>query len=76
MALDPDDLGDAKSREDNRNYREAFGRKNSDAGVSAYLHRWVPTGNRQGSLGDLIVIVAGLAILLGVVGMRLFGVIH
>jgi hypothetical protein len=76
MALDPDDLGDAKSRDENRNYREAFGRKGSDNAVSAYLHRWVPTGNRQMSLGDLILIMVGLAIILAVVGMRLFGVIH
>ena len=75
MTLDPDDLGDAKSREENRNYREMFERRNSDNPVSAYLHRWIPTGNRRMSLGDLIVTIVGVAILLMVLGMRLFGFI-
>ena len=75
MAFDPDELGDAKSREENRNYREISERTKSHSPVTAYFHRWVPTGNRQMSLGDLIVIIVGVAILLMVLGMHLFGFI-
>ena len=72
---DPDDLGDAKSRAETRDYGERFERRKSDNPDIAYLRRWVPTGNRRMSLGDLIVMIVGVAILLIVLGMHLFGFI-
>jgi hypothetical protein len=76
MAVDPNDLGDAKSREEARNYGETFERKKSDHPEIAYLPRWVPTGNRRMSLGDLIAITLGILFLLTIWGMHLFGVIR
>ena len=76
MTLDPDDLGDAKSRAETRNHRAIFERKKSDNPEMAFLPRWVPTGNWRMSLGDLVLALVGVAILLMVLGMRLFGVIH
>jgi hypothetical protein len=78
MTRDPDDdLGDAKSREEGRDARAVFERRR--AGLAspevAYSHRWIPLGNRRMSLGDPILVMVGIAILLIVVGMRLFGVI-
>jgi hypothetical protein len=76
MTLDPDDFGDAKSREEDRRYREMSDRAKSDSSVAAYFHKWIPTGNRRMSVGDLIVIIVGAAILLTPVCMHLFGFIH
>jgi hypothetical protein len=74
MTLDSDDLGDAKSREEARNYRETFERKKSDHPEIAYLRRWIPTGSRRISLGELIATTLGILFLLTIWGMHLFGV--
>jgi len=75
MALDPDDLGDANSRAESRNFRDLSERRKSDHPEMAYLPRWIPTGNWRMSLGDLIVAIIGIGILLIVTVMHLFGVI-
>ena len=45
MPVDPDDLGDAASREETRNCRALSERRKSDHPEVAYLPRWIPTGN-------------------------------
>jgi hypothetical protein len=75
MAREPDDLGDARSRDDNRKVRAVGERTKAENPEYAYLPRWVPTGNWRMSWFDLIVIICGVAILLMVLGMRLFGII-
>ncbi|SHK31795.1 hypothetical protein SAMN02745194_04684 [Roseomonas rosea] len=75
MASDPDDLGDARSREENRKYRGMAERTKSAHPLYAYAPRWVPTGNWRMTGFDLLVVVCGIALILMVLGMRLFGVI-
>jgi hypothetical protein len=75
MLLDPEDLGDARSREANRGFRELAERRKSSDPAYAYAPRWVPTGNWHMSLLDLLVVAAGIAIIAMVVGMRLLGMI-
>jgi hypothetical protein len=74
MTLDADDLGDAKSRAEARNYGQTFERKKSDHPEIAYLRRWVPTGSRRMSLGDLIAVTLGILFLVTICGMHFFGV--
>jgi hypothetical protein len=79
MTHDPDDdLGDARSRQESRDARTMFERKRVGLASPeiAYLHRWIPIGNRQMSVGDLILVIVGSAMLLAVVGIKLFGVIR
>jgi len=79
MTHDPDDdLGDAKSREENRNARAMFERRISGSASRevAYFHRWIPSGRREMTFGDLILFIAGIAILLAVAGIKLFAVIR
>lgn len=75
MASDPDDLGDARSREENRRYRGKAERLKSADPLYAYAPRWIPTGNWRLSGFDLLVIVVGAALILMILGMRLFGII-
>ena len=71
MALDPDDVGDAQSRADARNYPETFERSNLGTGRPA--PRRIPTGSRRMSLGDFIAIMLGIAFLLVVWSAHLLG---
>lgn len=74
MAFDPDDIGDAKSREEARNYAEKFERKKSDDPVMmAFTQRWVPSGSRHMDLGDLISIILGIVFMLAAWGGHIFG---
>ncbi len=75
MAHDPDALSDARSREENRRHRDLAERGQSGDPAFAYAPRWVPMPRWRLSGFDLVVIVAGLGIILMVLGMRLFGVI-
>ncbi len=75
MVSDPNDFEDARSREENRKFRDMAERTKSGNPVYAYAPRWVPTGNWRMSRFDLLIIIIGIALLLMVVGMRLFGVI-
>ena len=75
MASGPDDLGDARSREENRAFREMAGRTKSSDPVFAYAPRWVPTGHWRMSGFDIVIVVFGIALILMVLGMRLFGII-
>ncbi|MFC0384404.1 hypothetical protein [Muricoccus vinaceus] len=43
--------------------------------VFAYAPRWVPTGDWRMSGFDVLTIVFGVALILMILGMRLFGVI-
>ena len=76
MASDPDDLGDARSREENRSYRAVAERLKSADPLYAYVPRWIPTGNWRMNGLDLLVVACGAAIILMVLGMRLFGIIR
>ena len=75
MNNDPDDLGDAKSREEDRTSRATFERKRTGLASPeiVFSHRWVPLGNRRISMGDLILMLVGAAILLAVLGMHILG---
>ncbi|MBR0655027.1 hypothetical protein [Plastoroseomonas arctica] len=70
-----DDLGDARSRDENRRFRDMAERTKSENPVYAYAPRWVPTGNWRMSVFDLIVYTLGIGVILMVLGMRLFGYI-
>jgi hypothetical protein len=72
VAQDDDELGDAASREAVRRHQAAFDRNRSQNGEYAYAPRWVPHGNWRMSLGDVLVVAFGSAILLLILGMRLF----
>ncbi len=71
MTRDSDDLGDAKSREEARNYPETF--EESNLGMGRPAPRRIPTGSRRMSLGDLIAIMLGIAFLLVIWGAHLLG---
>ena len=75
MTNGPDDLEDARSRAENAQFREKAERQKSANPEYAYAPRWVPTGNWCLSGFDLLVILLGVALILMVLGMRLFGVI-
>lgn len=76
MASDPEDLGDARSREENRNARGMFDRGKADNPlIGAYMPRWVPTPNWRMSIFDLILYAFGIGIVLIVLGMWLLGFI-
>ena len=75
MVSDPNDLNDARSREENRKFRDMAERTKSGNPVYAYAPRWVPTGNWRMSIFDLIILVFGIALVLMILGMRLFGLI-
>jgi hypothetical protein len=68
-----DDLGDAGSRMANQRFRDQVEREKSSDPAYAYAPRWVPSGNWQVSLGDVIVAVIGIGILLMACGMKLLG---
>lgn len=75
MARESDDLGDARSRDENRNFRGMSERTKSSDPAFAYAPRWVPTGNWRMSGFDVLIIALGVALILMVLGMRLLGVI-
>lgn len=75
MGQDPEDLGDARSRDANRRFRGLAERGKSANPDFAYMPRWVPTGNWRMSGFDLVIVIFGVAIILMVVGMKVFGVI-
>ena len=75
MAYEPDDLGDARSRDENRQFRGMAGRAKSGEAGFTYLARWVPMGNWRLTGFDIVIMVFGVALILMVLGMRLFGVI-
>ncbi len=68
-----DDLGDARSRAENGRFREVAERQKGSNPEYAYAPRWVPTGNWRVSGFDLLVMVCGAAIIVGVVAMGLSG---
>ena len=70
-----EDLGDARSREENRRFRAMAERTRSGEPVYAYAPRWVPQGNWRMSLLDVLVLAFGVGLILMVLGMRLLGVI-
>ena len=67
MQTGPDDLGDANSREDARNYRETFTRQ-SASGIGFYIERWIPSPSRSGDFWDLFMTWLGAVILIGCLG--------
>jgi hypothetical protein len=74
MSYEPDDLGDAKSRAEARNYGETFERRKSDEPLTgAFMHRWIPTGARRASIGDLVSIMLGIAFVLAIFGGHILG---
>jgi hypothetical protein len=75
MANRLDDLEDAPSRAENARFREMAERQKSANFEYAYAPRWFPMGNWRMSGFDLFIIVLGIALILMVLGMRLFGVI-
>ncbi|MBL6458825.1 hypothetical protein JMJ55_26185 [Belnapia sp. T6] len=75
MVREPNDLGDARSRNENRKFRGMAERTKSGDPVFAYAPRWVPTGNWRMSGFDVLIIAFGVVLILMVLGMRLFGVI-
>jgi len=75
MASDPDDLGDSRSRQENRRYRGMAERLKSADPLYACVPRWIPTGNWRLSGFDLLVIVVGATLILMILGMRLLGII-
>jgi hypothetical protein len=72
VAQDDDELGDAASREAVRRHQAAFDRNRSQDPEYAYARRWIPHGSWRMSLGDVLVVAFGSAILLLILGMRLF----
>lgn len=76
MASEPEDLVDARRREENRCARDKFDRDKADNPlVGAYMPRWVPTPNWRMSVFDLILYAFGIGIILMVLGMWLLGFI-
>jgi len=72
MADDADDLGDARSRQENDRFREMGNRRKAAEPEYAYAPRWVPTGNWRASPFDIVMAVLGIAILAVVVVVNLF----
>ena len=68
-----DDLGDAHSRLENQRFRELAQRSQGTNPEYAYAPRWAPMGNWRFGIGDLVVAVAGLAILGLVLAMHWLG---
>jgi hypothetical protein len=76
MTTEPEDLGDARSRQENRGARSSFDRSKADNPlIGAYVPRWVPTPNWRLSIFDLILYAIGIGIILMVLGMWLLGVV-
>lgn len=76
MASEPEDLGDALSREEIRHARDRFDRgKTENPLTGAYMPRWVPTPNWHMSIFDLILYAFGIGIILMVIAMWLLGYI-
>ncbi|MBS7810758.1 hypothetical protein [Roseococcus pinisoli] len=73
MADNPDDLGDARSRTENGRFRDLAERRQGSNPEYAYAPRWAPMGNWRMSAFDLLFIVFGLAVLVTIVGLGLFG---
>jgi len=68
-----EDLGDARSREENGRFREMGERRKGSNPEYAYAPRWAPTGNWRLSGFDIFVILCGTAIIVTVVAMGLSG---
>jgi hypothetical protein len=76
MTQEPEDFGDARSREEKLHARERFDRSKTDNPlVGAYMPRWVPTPNWRMSVFDVILYAFGIGIILVVIGMGLLGYI-
>ena len=76
MTKEPEQLGDARSREENLHARDRFDRGKADNPlIGAYMPRWVPTPNWRMSVFDLILYAFGIGIILLVLGLWLLGYI-